>query len=114
MRALRRSILILSLSIGILVFGSFLTGNLIFSESFSVKNLLLATQLLFVAMTPCYIIPNFLFQIDATRPWIQAALVVLLSAFICTAIYASLLAAVILPFFDYYGKQSQEGRFYRA
>ena len=114
MQALKGFILIPSVLLGALVFGTFLAGSLTLGGSFSLEEWRLAFQLFFVALTPSYIIPNLLFQNDANRPWIQAALVVLISAFICTAIYASLFAAVILPFFDYYGKQSQEGRFYRA
>jgi hypothetical protein len=68
----------------------------------------------FSAMTPLWILPHVVFQIDGRKPIIQLATVLLIGLFIGTAIFANLLAILLLPIFSYYAEQSQHGHFYRA
>ncbi len=62
----------------------------------------------------CLITPGMLFQIDARRPLLQIAIILLFGIFIATGIYVHLAAVVLIPLLNYYTVQYQNGRYYRA
>lgn len=71
-------------------------------------------KMVFMTLIPVWIAPYLAFQIDARRPFIQIALILLLGLFLCTAVFSHWLALILLPIFAYYAGQSQNGHFYRA
>lgn len=77
-------------------------------------NWLIAAKVFFIGMTPAFMVPNIIFQIDGRRTFIQILNIILASLFVGTAIFAHIAGALLLPLIAYYGITSQQGRFYRA
>ncbi|NRA44779.1 MAG: hypothetical protein HRU09_07480 [Oligoflexales bacterium] len=71
-------------------------------------------KIFFIGMTPAFMVPNIIFQIDGRRTFIQILNIILASLFVGTAIFANLAGVLLLPLIAYYGVTSQQGRFYRA
>ena len=86
-------------------------NTFIFSNSI---NWLICAKVFFIGLTPAFLVPNIIFQIDGRRTFIQVLNIILASLFVSTAIFASLAGALLLPLIAYYGVTSQQGRFYRA
>ena len=74
----------------------------------------LLIKVFFIGLTPSFLVPNIIFQIDARRTFIQVLNIILASLFVSTAIFANLAGVLLLPLIAYYGVSSQQGRFYRA
>ncbi|MFK7823101.1 MAG: hypothetical protein AB8G05_03030 [Oligoflexales bacterium] len=77
-------------------------------------NWIICVKIFFIGMTPAFLVPNIIFQIDGRRTFIQILNIILASLFVSTAIFASLAGVLLLPLIAYYGVTSQQGRFYRA
>jgi hypothetical protein len=60
------------------------------------------------------ITPQLLLQIDGRRPAVNAMLIVIVSLFIGTAVFAHWLSLVLLLVLRHYALKTQAGRFYRA
>lgn len=71
-------------------------------------------QYIGVGITPVYLAPYLMFQIDAHRPSIQILTLFFTGLFIATAIFVHLLGLILLPGFSYYALASQAGRYYRV
>lgn len=82
--------------------------------NFNTELLSEAIKIIFISMTPSWIIPQIIFQVDPRRPVIQIFIMFIFSLFINTAIFATTVTILLLPLIDYYGKISQKDRFYRA
>ena len=76
--------------------------------------ILSSMQLTLVCATPLYLAPCLMLQIDGRRPGIQALVILMVGLFVATAIFAHILATLLLPLVKYYGDETQAGRFYRA
>ena len=71
-------------------------------------------KLPFILLVCPYLMPNLIFQIDPKRPIIQILIVFMIGLFVATALWASWLALLLVFIINYYGRTTQEKRFYRV
>jgi hypothetical protein len=69
-------------------------------------------QMSLIAATCPLLVPYLALQIDIKRWGVQAISVVLLGILLATAIFAHILAGILIPVVIYYGRSSQKDRFY--
>ncbi|MEZ4742993.1 MAG: hypothetical protein R3B45_11185 [Bdellovibrionota bacterium] len=67
-----------------------------------------------MVLTPTLLFPHLAFQIDARKPVVQIIAALIVSLFICTAIFVHWLSLLLIPIAIYYMEQSQHGHFYRS
>ncbi len=71
-------------------------------------------KLPFILLVCPYLMPNLIFQIDPKRPIIQILIVFMIGLFVATALWASWLSLLLVFIINYYGRTTQEKRFYRV
>jgi hypothetical protein len=73
-----------------------------------------AAKMIAAQLSPLFLTPGLLFQIDARRPFIQAAVLFLIGLFLATAILAHFLSVVLVPIVGYYTLNYERDLYYRA
>lgn len=81
------------------------------SEIYSAIDLI---KLPFILLVCPYLMPNLIFQIDPKRPIVQILIVFMIGLFLATALWVSWLSILLVFILNYYGRTTQDKRFYRV
>ena len=81
------------------------------NSTYSVVDLI---KLPFILLVCPYLMPNLIFQIDPKRPIVQILIVFMIGLFLATALWVSWLSILLVFILNYYGRTTQDKRFYRV